>query len=432
MILSSERASKTLRRIFTLRWLFFHFIPVCLGVYLAIEGWVLANDREAEEARAYFTKLSEQIALSVQLASTITQMQPEALVALYFSADVPPKAQFQKFTTGNPFWDTAGTINGIQWAPYVLDRDRARFEADARGSYPDFFIWRFGPASSKIEQRNNSFNFYCPILHNPQGEFIVGLDLCNDLIEGPIIRRVASTGTIESAEPFELRMEGSGYPMGTVVYMPLFRNSQGEIQIKYTDDYIGSVISVIHFRSMLRSILQQMQLDDIDVFMFTSGAEPRYLAHFEGSLPDTNITYESVKDIRVSEILGDMVTPAEDAHLVDFADTDYMIIVRARKGKFMHRYRTNLPVVFLLTSLFVLFLDKIMMLGEKLVYRNEGADQVRKPSRVDPSPKDTDMNAVFPVECIHTNARILPLPPRQTDEYRTDNDSNRTLHQIDG
>lgn len=412
MIYLQAGVSKKLHKVLTIRWFIFHFVPVCLGVYLAFEGWVLANNKEIQEAREYFTKLSEQIVLSVQLSSTITQMQPEALVALYFSDEVPLKSQFERFTIGNPFWDSAGTINGIRWAPYILDKDRAGFEADTKRLYPAFKIWRFGPANSQVEQMNSSFNFYCPILYNPGGEVMIGFDICNDIIQGPIIRRVASTGIIESVKPFELRMpptlDEGVFPVGTIVYMPLFRNKEEMIQIQYTDDYIGCVIAVIHFRSMLTSILQKMQLQDVDVFMFTDNVEPKYMTHFEG-YPANNLTYDSIKDIRVSDIVGDMVTTAVDAQFVTFVDTRYMIIVRARKGKFLRRYETNLPVNFLLISLFVLFLDKIMMLAEKILYRRQRRVAEGKDSKC--GLDTTVLNGVSPTECNYANARVFPSLP---------------------
>jgi hypothetical protein len=101
---------------------------------------------------------------------------------------------FGCFTAEERYWNYQSTIQEVQWAANMNAwRLNQMLESE-----PDISSWRFDE-TGKNELLLTSENA-CPIQYGAQtNSFIEGLDICQDYIKEPIIRKAISTGTIQTS-----------------------------------------------------------------------------------------------------------------------------------------------------------------------------------------------------------------------------------------
>jgi hypothetical protein len=267
-----------------------------------------------------------------------------AVTFLTTSKSFPNRDQFDRFCADNDYWNVDGVIFQIQWVPSVHDDFRAQFEMDAQLEVPGFNIFSF-TSSGKTPKPPNSSNLYFPIFYcspaNYPGISVIGLDL-NDDIEGPAIRAGMSTGVPTTSDPFEAR----GLTDATLrsrkmigLYMPLFIANSSLTRTR-TSVFAGTLVTVLAFEPMVYSLLSELELQDIDVFLFwiksgTDGsASYTLVGHFESG-PEAskpNITAANASRLQPSDVKGDIVTDFVPVFDLVVFDKTFRYMVRARRG----------------------------------------------------------------------------------------------------
>jgi CHASE1-domain containing sensor protein len=313
---------------------------------------VSVHDPEiSREAELEFERIAQAITQTIQLSWRLTLTFPEFVVAnLIASPSFPRRGEFEAFAAGNPYWNPLKTILEVQWVPFVSDR--SSFEFSVREQIPEFMIFTFS-SSGKVPALNHSQ--YGPITYcSPMNNFILGLDLYNDPIEGPLIREAEATGRILSAPPFPLRglPDGTDFKQGTTVYMPLFILNASSpspaisIQRAPGASFLGCVVTVIHFHPLVARVLAPLGLRGIDVFLFdpppnaSSPSPPSaaaYVAHYESPPADSRpaLSPAAAAALRPEDIAGDLVTAFAPAWDVPTAGGRALrVLVRARAGSY--------------------------------------------------------------------------------------------------
>jgi hypothetical protein len=381
------------------RTFIFFWLPILIALGVSIEYFVLAQKRESLSATDAFRMHALEVAMSVKLAWRITAMHPQFAASNLFSskwdttgsttstASLPvTAAEFEKFAASNIYWNKQGTMVETQWAPYIESNNRNTVEKkiDEEGSIA-FQIFKFG-ANGKDNIPEKDPGPFAPIAYcSPPNPFIVGLDLYNDLVEGPVTRNTQRTGQTLSTAPFQLRGLPSnaygGFQMGFTIYIPLFRDSSGNVTPMKTDDFLGVVVNVVAFQPLLEGILSDVQLNEIDVFLFTnadpvSGETERFLAMYQSRPYEgmTNFTVDEASRLLVKDITGDIVTSPDDPNfMVDMGDRTLRLVIRARTDRFEKKYVTFLPIVLMIVAILVKLVDKIFHFVDHWIY--EASDE---------------------------------------------------------
>ena len=383
---------------FSIRKLVFFWLPILIAIGISFEYWYLAHKRETLSAKDAFHTSAVQTALSVKLAWRVTSIQPQFVASnLFSSIHEPPIScdntteytsslpvtahEFEKFAASNSYWNIDKTITEVQWAPYVHASNREIVQTMLRTNNPGFDIFEFGPGGSKQTIQMSDPGPFAPIAYcSPQNTFIEGLDLYNDLFEGPVVRNTERTGNTLSTAPFELRGQPvdrwNGFHMGFTVYIPLF-GSAGGVTPQKTANFLGVVANVVAFYPLLNNALKDVTLDEIDVFLFTvpdaiSGETERFLAQFQSMPYDgmDNITVEELSKMKTGDITGDIVSDIDDPlFLIDLGDRTLRLVVRARSGRYTSKFQTAFPFILITIAIMVKLADKTFALVDHWLYK---------------------------------------------------------------
>jgi CHASE1-domain containing sensor protein len=302
----------------------------------------IAAPGTAADSGTEFQRVSAAITSSVRLAWRLTENYPQMLMSDFFSSpSIISRDEFNRFTIGNVYWNSLKTIFQIQWVPCVTNVNRSAFEDSVRRELPWFKIFRFNSSGQAVEEPRDSFPAYGPITYcAPLADYIVGLDLYNDPIEGPIIRRAQATGNVLAADPFLLRGLAETFRLGMTIYMPLYRTN-GSFSVSKSSDYVGCICSVFLFHPLMSNVLADLNLRHTDVFLFdvSHGSDPNastYLAHYESQPASTmpNLLPPAVYNLRPADVTGDFVTTFTPEYDLKVVDRTFRVLVRARAGSY--------------------------------------------------------------------------------------------------
>ncbi len=265
-----------------------------------------------------------------------------AISYLTVSKTFPDRQEYETFIGSNKYWNPQGTIWLTQWVPAVENSKRSEFEAQAQSQFSGFRIFSFTSTGPTPRPQNYS-NYYFPIFYiSPPADPYIGLDL-NDDIEGPAIWAAMSTGLPATAEPFEARGPGmpalKGYKKLMGLYMPLY-HLNSSLTIVRNPNFAGCLVTIIGFHPMVVSLLAELNLGNIDVFLFwiKYGADgsntSTYVGHFESDPEATkpHITPENASALQPADIDGDIVTNFVRSFDLKLFDKTFRYMVRARKG----------------------------------------------------------------------------------------------------
>jgi hypothetical protein len=211
-----------------------------------------------------------------------------------------------------------------------------------RVSYIFIHIHRSHSKASKLEQLlpSNILQLaYCRVSADPY----VGLDLIDD-VSGPAIWSVMSKGMPATAEPFDAREEGlphalQGFQKSMGLYIPLYHLNSSLTEVR-NPNFAGCLVTTISFHPMIGNLLAELNLQDIDVFLFwikygaNGSSNTTYVGHFESGpeISKPNIKPVNARLLQPADIDGDIVTSFVPAFDLKLFDNTFRYVVRARKG----------------------------------------------------------------------------------------------------
>ena len=229
----------------------------------------------------------------------------------------------------------------MQWVPKVDNIGRSSFEAQAQLQDPEFHIYSFTQAGPTDKPKNSS-NYYLPVLYCSPPAAIIGLDL-NDDVEGTAIRTAMTTGDTTTSDPFDARVDLPSALGGFKKLMGLFSpiySVNSTLSISRSNNFAGCLVSMIAFNPMVNNILANLDIRNIDVFLFwikpgsNGSLSATYVAHFESkpenSRPRINAT--SAGTLKPEDIDGDIVSRFLPRFDLTISDKTFRLMVRARSG----------------------------------------------------------------------------------------------------
>ena len=304
-----------------------------------------AADGISSTSQDQFLSAIANILRSISLGWEETVAYPQMVQSFLISSPMfPSSSDFEKFIGSNMDYDPRGVIKFTEWVPRVPKSERSQFEQKMRMVDPGFEIFLFASDGiTDIVEPQNSSSEYHPISYcSPRYDPLVGFDLYNDKVEGPFLREARDSGAPTSPPPFLLRGIVERFKMGTTVYLPLYAinsshfNSTSpvvDLSLKRSSIYWGCVVAVINFSSFMNSILQDLDLQNLDVFLFNA-ADSSYVAHYESDPAQTKPNYspENASSLVPANISGDLVTAYSSEYDVVIAGRTYRLLIRSRAG----------------------------------------------------------------------------------------------------
>jgi hypothetical protein len=289
-----------------------------------------------------FQSTTANILRSISLGWQETAAYPKLVQSFIISSmTLPTSESFEKFVGSDIDYDPSNIIKFTEWVPRVPNSYRSKFENQTRNYINDFQIFLFDSSRNPKVEPPDSQPEYHPITYSSPPA-LLGFDLYNDPLEGAFLRMARDTGQPSSSLPFLLRGISVPFTMGMTIYLPLYAinaphddptQSAVSLSKTKTNQYWGCVVIVIHFHSLLTSILQGLNLQSTDVFLFHA-ADDTYIAHFESDPPETrpNYTLATASGLRPSDIVGDLVTTYRPHYDVAVANRTFRLLVRSRAG----------------------------------------------------------------------------------------------------
>ena len=351
---------------FMRRWQFwvFDLLPVLLAVGVSIEVFFLARNRETAQAADDFRFRSTNAHTSLELAVRLTLENAQFLLSDIVANGMPTAREFERFAFSNLYFNLEKTITKVIMVNAVYNSSRASYP-DPITVVPDFMkSW----AGQPVLPSPDDFVYY-PIRYvSPPQPSLVGMDENHDPMYGPLLRLVSGTGVPAVSTMYTLRtglttnytgnfLNGIGY------ILPFFTSVNNGLTTDHTPLMAGSVFTVIWITGVMERIMSDMELSQMDVFLFdiTDPDTPTYVAHYE--TPETTRPYytpANVSGVTPYNLDGDFFSDWSKDFDISIAQRRYRMLARARTSMYVARFSTNLPYVLLALSLGVKALDKLM------------------------------------------------------------------------
>lgn len=284
------------------------FFPIILLTTLGITStcliFYLIHHQEKEEIRKTFDDISTlQISHIKGLIKDAIEIV-EPLSAFYAASQEVEREEFSIFAQN--LLSKHKSIQAIEWVPFVTEKNRARYETEARKAFPHFTIQKKGPKGTMIPV--DTQDFYLPVYFvTPYegNESALGFDLAAHPIRKKAIMASWRSGKIVATEPIELRQTKEAQ-MGILVFAPVYQKNpsteENPFELLPID---GFVLSVLKMDDLLKTGLQVFSAKKIDLFIQDMTSEHSVeIARFMRNTPDaprknprqTDLNYDLTKN----------------------------------------------------------------------------------------------------------------------------------------
>ena len=185
--------------------------------------------------------------------------------------------------------ETYSGIQALEWAPVVLEEDRAAFEANLRTEYPAFQITERDSRGNIVPTSARSH--YVPVIYlqpwaTNQPAF--GYDLTSDPTRRSALETAQDTGQISASGPIKLVQENKDQ-FGFLVFLPVYK-SQRTVQLPSDaiaarrEQIEGYLLGVFRVSDVVEESLQTVDYD-IDFTLIDRTADPahQFLGRYEAA-----------------------------------------------------------------------------------------------------------------------------------------------------
>jgi len=351
---------------FLRRWQFwvFDLLPVLFAVGISIEVFFLAQHREADQAADDFRFRSTNAHTSLQLALELTLKNAKFLLSDIVANGIPSEHEFERFAFSNPYFNLEKTITKVILVRTVYNASRATYQ-DPIIVVPEFMKpW----AGQPVLPSPQNFIYYPIGYVSPPQPSLKGMDENHDTMIGPLLRLVSGTGAPAVSPMYTLRTGlttnyTGNFLNGMVYILPFFTSTNNALTTDQTPMMTGAVFTVIWITGVMETIMQDMRLSQMDVFLFeiTDPDTPTYVAHYE--TPETTRPYytpANITDVTPFNLDGDFLSDWSKDFDISIAQRRYRMRARARTSMYVARFSTDLPYILLGLSLGAKALDKFM------------------------------------------------------------------------
>lgn len=259
--------------------------------------------------------------------------------ALFSTVEVVPVDLFRRFASELQLADDLRGTEGIGWASVVKSDELAAFEQSVASQTGQPFAVRPRPAAGD-NQRLVAVTFLEP--DTVRARRALGFDMYSEPTRRIAIDKSISTASPTASGRVVLVQEGGGEAPGFLIYMPVFRKTDGEREVK------GFIYSPVNAQDMLDSVINRGIVQQRAVQLYDGGVSPDNL--LASHQPETGIGLESQVEIRV-------------------ADRVWTVVVTSAKGN-------ALSPLSMITLLFGLAVASLSMLIARLLTQQALEDQV--------------------------------------------------------
>ena len=249
-----------------------------LGVFLAgaalsVGGFLLTRDHLRHLVRMEYQEAAQERARSLILGMKQRLQDVETLRSYFEASDDVTRQDFDDFT--GPLLARHSAIQALQWLPAIHDGNRARLEAEARQTHPNFRYFQLDPNGRQVEvPRGTSFfaiQYVTPYAHN---EAVLGYSANQLIARQEALAEALRTGAMTATGGVRL-LQDPNAASGILVLAPV-RRKGGIVQ--------GMVQGVYRTSALLQASLTALEPRGLEVGLYdvtTPGAE--VLLHAEPS-----------------------------------------------------------------------------------------------------------------------------------------------------
>ncbi|HEY9749094.1 MAG TPA: CHASE domain-containing protein [Allocoleopsis sp.] len=243
----------------------------------SVTVWHWEQERLKTEFRNQATLLSTALQQNIDTNLEILQ----AVGKLYQASEQVTRQDFETFLTD--FIANHSSIYGFNWAPKVLNRDRASFERQMRTiGFPDFAVKQSGPQDQMVPASQRPE--YFPVAYAeplPKLSSIMGFDLGSEPMRRQAIEQARQTGQMQSTGRIELVVLKQ---LGFLVVLPVYGNQVAVDSVTARQQSFQGVVSgVFALAEVIKPALTGLRLDQIDFYLYDNSVvgQERLLAVYQ-------------------------------------------------------------------------------------------------------------------------------------------------------
>jgi CHASE1-domain containing sensor protein len=332
------------------------------NVSLIVLGFVIAgielgtiNQSEGSFVKLLFKSNADSAFSAIEKQFTSSQVYQEMMLNYFLTTNgTIDRWSFSNFSSPEILWKVP-TMLAIQFSQVVKHPDRAAFETAASASLA--FNYSIGQRAGGIggwtsPQREQ----YIPILYSEPystSRSIFGLDV---LFQSPaLLRKINETGLSLASDRLRLAQTGN---FGLIKYMPLFRNPiTGNLGIVRSDSLFGIVGGSYDVHLALTAALQDLELDQIEVFFFNH--QPSLMAIHAGTRNNLRYNMTQFESMTIAD--AQRRSTVFDTYHLNVSSSQQCTVIISARDEFVKARMTFTPYINFILSLVVSVLDMMQM-----------------------------------------------------------------------
>jgi signal transduction histidine kinase len=246
----------------------------CIGCVLSVMGSRWMRNWEGGRVREEFNRRASERLSAVDLAIKLNQQAVWSVESLYAASVEVERHEFRAFVRST--LEERSAIVALQWAPRVLDVQRAAHEAEGQNDgLAGYQIVEGGdarPASRREE--------YAPVFFSEpvaSGAWRMGFDLFSDPGSAALMKRARASA--RPASSHHQRIVHAVAPIeGVVVFVPIYLNDlPHDTEEERRTNLAGFVVAVLRLDALVDEALRSLVLSGVRLRVFDEGREGRLL-----------------------------------------------------------------------------------------------------------------------------------------------------------
>ncbi|MFH1287355.1 MAG: CHASE domain-containing protein, partial [bacterium] len=214
------------------------------GVIFSLVVFIVMRQEEYEGMKMTFDLAAEERAVGIEKSVADQMIVLEAVHSFFYEADSVSRDEFKGFV--KPFFKHVEGIQALEWIPWVLDEERAKYENKAReDGLAGFSIREIIPQGDMVSAGKRSEYFPVYFVEPYQGnEASAGFDLASNPVRLSALNEARSTGKSIATERIKLVQE-KREQYGFLLFMPVFKKGMAVNTVEERkNSLVGFVLGV--------------------------------------------------------------------------------------------------------------------------------------------------------------------------------------------
>lgn len=201
-------------------------LAAVVGLILTLfAAWVLQDRETRDHMDAFFQHMTTKTSAIATTLHTLRDIELESLAHFYEGSQIVSKGEFQDFSL---FLLKNTSISAWEWIPIISEKEKRRFELEARiSSRTEFEIWQQDPAGKRVSATGHPAYYpVSQVVPQEGNEKSLGYDLGSEPIRRTALEEAAKSGLTTATEPVTLVQE-DGRQKRILIYRPVFIGDEG-------------------------------------------------------------------------------------------------------------------------------------------------------------------------------------------------------------